>query len=173
MNTYCYSFHSIRILKSELFLIFTNFAGMLLGIYLARFCGSSRYILLSACATKPSAFLLLLVSVLPVVLLLLILRSRLLALSYPLIFLWSLSYGFSGMLVFHAIGEGAWLIRPLLLFSSNGISVILWWLSIRHFNALKRSFTKDMILVGFLLLVLLLLDTLCISNYLSHISTYF
>lgn len=173
MNTHYCFYHSNRVSKPGMFLVLFNLVGLLLGISLAKPVDVLRYVFLSAYITKPSILFLFLTIVVSIGFSVFILKTRFLILSFPFVFFKSVCHGFCGMLAFYVIGEGAWLIRFLFLFSSYGLSVLLWWLFIRHFKCLRQSFTKDVILVAYLSMVIFVLDIFLVPGLLSCLSTYF
>ena len=112
--------------------------GLLFGVWM---CCHSPYVttavLCAVIGTKPSILSLLLVCILPVALSAIATRSMLFPVAYLLVFLSAVSHGFCGSAVFIALGDAAWLLRPLLLFSGGCTSVLVWWLlfqsdTVRH-----------------------------------------
>ena len=103
--------------------------GLLFGVWM---CCHSPYVatavLYGVFGTKPSILSLLLVSILPVTLSAIATRTMLFPVAYLLFFLSAVSHGFCGSAVFIAVGDAAWLLRPLLLFSGGCTSVLMWWL---------------------------------------------
>ena len=173
MNTHHCSHHVTGISVSGIFLTVFYLAGLLCGILLASPLDAVRSVFIFAFVTKPIIPFLFLTIVAPTAICVLILRTRLLVLSYPFLFLWSLCRGFCGMMIFYVIGEGAWLVRCVFLLSSNCLSVLLWWMFIRHFNSLRQSFFSDTILVSFLSLAVFVFDLFFVPGFLSLFSTYF
>lgn len=104
-------------------------AGLLFGILL---CILSPYettdILYGVIGTKPSLLSLLLVCMLPVVLSAIAVCSPLFPIAYILVFLSAVSHGFCGTVIYLAVGDAAWLLRPIFLFSASCSSVLMWWL---------------------------------------------
>ena len=114
-------------------------AGLLTGILL---CTLAPYdtvgIFYGVIGKKPSVLGLFFVSVLPVLLFTLAIRSPLIYLSALLMFFSAISHGFCGTAIYIAVGSASWLLRPMLLFSAGSTSVLIWWLLLQN-NAVKRS----------------------------------
>lgn len=93
-------------------------------------------------------------------------------LNYPLLFLNAMCRGFTGMLLYIALESGAWLIRFLYLFSGSCISVLIWWLLLRHPNQNCPAFSRDVRFVSILSCLIVVADIFFISPFLANISKY-
>jgi len=153
--------------------LLVSLSGLLFGVFLAETQTSLVHICFSELFVRPSAILLLLTILMPVAAFCLILRKQLQVLLYLIAFFWFVCHGFCGMLLYMTIGEGAWLLRCLLMFSSNAVSVFICWLFARHCEKVQLSFVRDVRLVSFLSVVVFILDIFLISPFLSHLLMYF
>ena len=115
--------------KRSTYLVLLWVIGLVLGVLLCSLtpCDTAA-ILFGALYTKPSVFGLLLICVLPVVLAAISVCTSLFGFSYLVVFLSAVSRGFCGTAIYMAVGNAAWLLRPLLLFSTGCTSVLMWWL---------------------------------------------
>ena len=115
--------------------------GLVLGLLL---CSLAPYnnsdIIFCAISTKPSAFGSFLICVLPVVFAAISVHASLFGLSCLAVFLNAVSRGFCGTAIFEAVGTAAWLLRPLLLFTTGCTSVLMWWILLQ--NNTKRRLQK-------------------------------
>ena len=108
--------------------------GILLGVLIPFFTGMDKTVATLTAKLRPNFCLLYLLNVIPSVILLISLLIR----QYFFVFTFLFSYGvlqaYCGMYVSLAVGSGGWLIRHLLLFSSNFVSVVIWLLVLSSFN---------------------------------------
>ncbi len=93
-------------------------------------------------------------------------------LNYPLFLLQGVCRGFCGMVAFLALGSGAWLIRAPFLFSGSCVSVLMWWLSLRHSYCKGNDLPKDILFVSVLSCSIVLIDIFLISNLLTSVTKY-
>ena len=101
------------------------------------------------------------------------LRYSLYLLSYWLLFIRALCCGFCGMLLFFVFGSGAWLIRMLLFFSGNCVSVLMWWFLLQNSNNKTTQSAADIWLVSILSIVVAFVDISVISPFLANLTQYF
>jgi len=150
------------------------FAGLSFGICFAAFSPYDTSQILSVLASEGSSvFLVLLVAAFPVAVCAVSLWCSAFSLCYPLFFMEALCRGFCGILVFQAMGSGAWLIRALLLFSSGVASVIMWWLFLRHADKPTAGFSKDVCISSAVTGVAAIVDIIWVSPFLSVFTKYF
>lgn len=143
--------------------------GILLGIMLsvrnsALACGLD----IVAFSIKPTYVCLLAVNLIPVIILVCLLASSLKLLCCLWILLYSIYYGFAGMLFFLAFGSGAWLIRFLACFSSSVTTVLMWWLLIRNINLHHANLPKDICLSITIVFAITITDFRIIVPFLSN-----
>lgn len=82
-------------------------------------------------STSPKPLGSLLVCLLPVSLVALLAVPSLAKLTYFLLPVLAVFHGFCGMCVYLAVGDGVWLLRPMLLFASSSVAVLVWQLIFR------------------------------------------
>ena len=167
--------HFLSLSKRHLQLLFLVWvAGLFLGMLLCATCNDQTAQLCTGVARAvANRFALVLVCLLPIVIVVIALFARLFFLAYPVVFLMAFSRGFSGFLVCMEQGSGAWLIRPMFLFSAGCTSVILWWLLIRNCNGRRLNFRKDIAIAIASLFVVNTIDLCFISPFLAGLSKYF
>jgi len=89
-----------------------------------------------------------------------------------LVFVESFFRGFSGSFFSYIYGSSAWLIRPLVMFSGNAVSVLFFWLLIRHLHCKQKSFLRDSILSASALFVVFFLNIFVVSPFCSSLLKY-
>jgi len=148
--------------------------GLGFGITLASLADSALSFSGFSFVTYPaSPFCFLLVSFMPYFACVLALRLNRFFLIYPLFFVFAFSQAFSSMFLFYYIGNGAWVIRLLFLFSSGVSSVLMWWLTFRYCFTKKSSFSKDVFLTSNILLLACILDLMVVSPFVTNFLHYF
>lgn len=142
--------------------------GLLVGVLM---CSHSPYVttavLYGVICSKPSALSLLLVCILPVALSAIATCSMLFPVTYLLFFLSAVSHGFCGSAIFIAVGDAAWLLRPLLLFSGGCTSVLVWWLLFQSNTG--RNIRKHICLAICLSCLVYITDLFLISPLISDL----
>ena len=88
----------------------------------------------------------------------------------PIIFLLSLSRGFTGMAIYVLLGSGAWVVRMLFLFSSICVSVILWWLLLSRRDSEQCSLIRLLRRMLIAVLIISIVDYFVISPFLASIT---
>lgn len=146
------------------------FVGLFLAVPVLHTSGSLLKLALSA---KPIPFFVFLVNGIPITIISIAVYCRLFWISYPFVLLDSLCRGFCGLLVFGEFGSGAWAVRILFLFSRSCVSVLMWWIFLRHRTCTRRSFVKDVWFVSLAASVISLIDIFVISPFLNSLSNYF
>ena len=155
-------------------LIFAWGIGLLVGMVLAiRNFAISVDSFFTAFITQPSLAQLLLAIGLPIVFVCLTLQFSVFYLSCLPVFITALCRGFCGMAIVLALGNRAWLIRLLFLFSSSCGSTLIWWLLLRHCQSRRTSFIKDVCAAGVLVCGIIAVELIVISPFLSQLTKYF
>ena len=146
--------------------------GLLIGILL---CSSGSLdhgaVLRSVVVGRPSPIGLLLVCVLPVALTVIALRSPLIAVLYPAVFLNAVSHSFCGSVIYIAQGSAAWLLRPMLLFPSCCATVLMWWLILQSES--KYCNHKNTRFAFIASGIVYIVDLFVISPFIGDLSKYF
>lgn len=146
--------------------------GLLAGVLLCNLgLNDSAGVLLGAALTAPSPLGLFLVCMLPVTLTAIALVSPLFVLAYIIVFLGAVSHGFCGIMIYMAQGSAAWLLRPMLLFSSSCISVLVWWLFLK--SEMKGHLHRNIRLVCILAFFIYAIDLFIVSPFVDDLAKYF
>ena len=142
--------------------------GLLFGVWM---CSHSPYVATAALygviSTKPSMLSLLLVCILPVALSAIATCSMLFPVAYLLVFLSAVSHGFCGSAIHIAVGDAAWLLRPLLLFSGGCTSVLVWWLLLQ--GCVGSRLKKRICLAFCLSCVVYIIDLFLVSPFVGDL----
>lgn len=148
--------------------------GLLVGILLSpsRFFESATA-LLSALSVSPAPISLFLTIILPIAITAIAVSTPLFVLSYFSVFLIAICHGFCGITVFLTMSSSSWLLRPLILFSSSCISVLMWWLLLHNSHGANKNCAAEICLAGFLSCVIYIIDLFVISPFLSDLAKYF
>ena len=145
--------------------------GLIVGSLLAFFL--SRYLtndLIPDILAKPSFVYLFIVNLIAAALIVFFWYISSCAFCYPVMFLYSALCGCCGVLISFLFKNSAWLIRPLLMFSHNVISVLLWWFLINQSRGLcKNNFCSLLVIV----LSVTFVDYFVVSRFLANLSIYF
>lgn len=145
--------------------------GFIAGSLLA--CCLSRYLtvdLIPDILAKPSFVHLIIINLIPTALIIYFEYRSFYVFCYPVIFLRSVFCGCSGVSASFLFGSSSWLIRPLLMFSHNVISVFLWWFLICQSRGLRRS---DFYSLLVFILGVTFADFFVVSRFLANLSIYF
>lgn len=119
---------------------------------------------------KPSFVHMLIINLIPAALIIYFAYRSFYVFCYPAIFLRSVFYGFSGVSASFLFGSSSWLIRPLLMFSNNAISVFLWLFLICQSRGLCRNdFYSSLVFI----LGITFADYFIVSRFLANLSFYF
>lgn len=113
-----------------------------------------------------------LIVVLPVLLTFLIFASRCLSFTYPLLFVYSLCYGFCGVLLSCVWGDSAWLLRLLLLFSASSTSFLIWFLLLRYQQLGGALLWPDILFVLVFLCCISVINKVTVSPVLTALFDY-
>ena len=116
----------------------------------------------------PAYGYLLAVNAIPIIIVIGLLFFSLSAFCYPFVFLYSACRGFVGMTFCTAFGNGAWLIRFFLWFSSYATAVLIWWLLFRNFQT-RTSLRKDSCVSLVIILAITVFDFRIVAPFLSSI----
>lgn len=165
-------FNRFRICKRNKFMILFAFwvIGLVTGIIFAiLFRLGSAPILNAAKETIRQPYFVLFVNILPIVLIAVAIHNHCRMFCLPLLFLEALCHGFCGMLPAFPFGDGAWLVRFFLLFSASCVSVVMWWLLLRHLSCNENSFSNDVLLACVLVCAVSLVDIYFISPQFSNL----
>ena len=119
------------------------------------------------CAS-PSLLSLFLVCVLPVLVTTVAVSTSLFSIVYVLVLLSAITHSFSGTAIYLAVGNAAWIVRPMLLFSAGGTSVLMWWLLLQR-SAQYRGF-KPACLALCLSCLIYILDLFLLSPFVGDLS---
>lgn len=111
------------------------------------------------------------ICVLPVASITAVLQSPLFVLSYLVVFLCGVSHGFCGFATYIALGDAAWLLQPLLLFSTGCSSVLMWWLISQ--GGAKSRIHKCIRPAVILCCVIYCIDLFVVSPLVADLSKYF
>lgn len=112
-------------------------------------------ILYGAMHAKPSLLGLFLVCVLPVLIAAVAISTSLFLVAYVLVLLIAILHGFSGTAIYLAVGNAAWIVRPMLLFAASCTSVLMWWLLLQR-SARNRVFKPACLALGLSCLIYIL-----------------
>lgn len=146
--------------------------GLFAGILLCSLgSNDSASILHGAVLSGPSPLGLFFVCILPVTLTAIALVSSLFKLAYIAVFLSAVSYGFCGIMIYMAQGSTAWLLRPMLLFSSSCISVLDWWLLFK--SEKKDHIHRNVRFVFILAFLIYAIDIFVVSPFVNDLAKYF
>ena len=149
-------------------------AGLSFGLVLASLTNSTlSFSEFSFVAYPASPFCFLIISFLPYLACVLALRLNRFFLIYLLFFVFAFSQAFTSMFLFYYIGNGAWVIRLLFLFSSVVSSVLMWWLVLRFCFAKVFSLSKDVLLTANCLLLSCIFELSVISPFVTNFLKYF
>lgn len=107
----------------------------------------------------------------PIAVVAIALLSQLFPLSYLVVFLCGVSYGYCGCLIYLAAGVASWLLQSLLLFSAGCSSVLMWWLMLHSKTA--DLLHKNICIAGVLACVLFLIDLFIVSPIVDELAKYF
>lgn len=110
----------------------------------------------------------LLVCLFPVVLVALLSVRSLAKLTYFLFPVIAIFYGFCGMSVYLAVGDGAWLLRPVVLFTASCIAVLSWQLIFRVCN--ERQFVRHISLALFASCLIFIIDMFLVSPFVDDLA---
>ena len=135
-----FSEHNFQALVSLLLSVSGFFLGIVLSVYntsLASGIDTSIFYI------TPTYAYLLTVNVIPIVVLVCFLAFSLTPFCYLLVLLHSVCHSFIGMLFYLSFGDGAWLIRFLLCFSSYATTVFMWWLLLRNVGSVRANLLQD------------------------------
>ncbi len=148
------------------------FTGLLIGILL---CNSRAFdcaaVLRCAVAEMPSPIGLLLVCLLPVALTAIAVCSPLIGILYLTVVLNAISHGFCGTVIYIALGSAAWLLRPMLLFTSCCTSALMWWLILQ--NEGQNRNRKNIRTAGIVSGIVFIVDLFVVSPLVDNVSKYF
>ena len=158
---------------SQMLLIVVSVSGLLIGIFLAETKTAFADFFFRSHITASRSLLSLIVLTVPVAVVCVALKFRSWVLSYLTVLFIFICRGFCGMLLHLAIGDSAWLIRDLLMFSANAFSVLICWLLYRHCNGMQASFVRDLRIVSVFISIVFIFDFLVISPLLSSLFKYF
>jgi len=163
----------VRKATFPLFLIIWVF-GILIGALLSA-CNSQLSVNVARMAmSNPPTFIgVLIVNVLPLAILVIMLSRRIVAPVYPLILLESLSRGFCGMSIINFLGNGAWVLRFLFLFSPGCVSALIWYLLFNYTRGGEHRFFNDVCILSSLVFLVTVVDYFAISPFLVRLSKYF
>jgi hypothetical protein len=145
--------------------------GLLLGCCLSIFAADElSAIQIPQLLSSPSFLRLLFVNSVPVFVVFALIRFSLRGLLNPVAFFQAFSMSFTGMLVYFAVGESGWLIRPLLMFSSGMVSLLLLiYLCLRTAQPGRR----DILIALMTVLGITVFDRFIISEFLENLIVYF
>ena len=142
--------------------------GLLTGILLCSVCADNLAELSrSAMIVSPSPFWLLFVCILPIAVTVVSVATPLYMLCYPLVFLFALFHGFSGILISAGVPGGTWLLRPMVLFSSCCTAILMWWLLLRGKNS--NGHKRDIRLVCIVFCLVFFIDLFILSPFLGDL----
>ena len=120
--------------------------------------------------SSPSFLRLLFVNSVPVFVVFSLIRFSLRGLLNPVAFFQAFSMSFTGMLVYFAVGESGWRIRPLFMFSSGMISLfLLIYLCLKTAQPGRR----DILIALMTVLGITVFDRFIISEFLDNLIVYF
>lgn len=175
MNTRFIFNRSVAYKNTHIFVVILLWiVGLILGLFLAlSVSGTPGALIKTASSAKPIPLFVFFVNSLPVVIISVVIYYRSFWISYPVVLLESVCHGFCGWLVFSEFGSGAWAVRILFLFSGSCVSVLMWWIFLRHKTYTRRSFVKDVWFVSLAASVISLIDIFVISPFLNSLSNYF
>ncbi len=91
---------------------------------------------------------------------------------YPLVLATGVSFGYTAFLIFLIFGSSGWLVRLFLLFSVGCVSVLFWWLILRHSQFRKPSFATDIFVVVIFLIAIFAAEHSLISPCFLQITKY-
>lgn len=154
--------------KRDFLLILVWVIGLLVGVLLCALSpDDSAEVLSDVASVKPSTVSLFLVCVLPVVFSAIAVRFHVSPIAYFLIFLNTVSHGFCGMAINIAFGSSAWIVRPLLLFSSGCSSVLVLWLLLQ--KNIGRHLRKHICFALGISCLIYILDLLLVSPFVGDL----
>lgn len=172
MKTYNYKdfFH----FKNQLhfrYLYALYITGIVSGIYLA----SIFSVKLSLCVFSdlfyvPRFWNLMLINLIPIICISCLIFFSLRIFCYPVLFFVSVFSGFTGMIISIMFGNSAWLIRLLLMFSSNAISLYIWFMLHCWRHKIKFTIFVISILFG---ICITLIDYYFVSRLLFDLIVYY
>lgn len=143
--------------------------GLLAGVSLCAYTPfATESILYGVMYAKPSLLSLFLIGVMPVLFTAVCAFTSLHPIAYVLILLSAITHGFSGTAIYLAVGSAAWIVRPLLLFTSSSTSVLMWWLLLQRNT--RRGAHKQVGLALFLSLLVYLLDFFILSPLIGDLT---
>ena len=160
-----------RIIKI-LLLCFLWVLGFTVGILMA-FNSSTegqRY-LNSAIVLSPSVLGAVII-VLPVVICTAGISTDMILINCAVVLIESFLRGFLGYLVYLSYGDGAWILRTVLFFSSTFCDVLMWWLLFNHYFGGKVSLIKNFGVSFVASFLVIMVDRLLISPFLILLSMY-
>ena len=175
MNTRFIFNRSVAYKNTHIFVVILLWiVGLVWGLFLALSVSSTSGSLIKiALSTKAIPLFVFFVNSLPIVIISVAIYYRSFWISYPVVLLESVCRGFCGWLIFGEFGNGAWAVRILFLFSGSCISVLMWWLFLRHKTCTRHSFVKDVWFISIAASAISLIDIFIISPFLSNLSNYF
>lgn len=142
--------------------------GLILGVLL---CDTAPYncteMLYETISVKPSLLSLFLICVLPVSLSAIAVCLPFFPIAYLLLFLCSVTHGFCGTVVNLTFGSSAWIIRPLILFSSGCTTVLVFWILFQSHTG--RCIKKNICLALTLSFLVCILDLFLVSPFLGDL----
>ncbi len=157
--------------KTKVFILSTSWSlGLLLGILSAGFAPNDFLLLKSFISVEPVPVLVFFISLLPVAVAAISIYYRLFFLSCLLCFWVAFSRGLCGILLYIALGSGAWLARTLLLFPGMFAAVFMWWLFARHCSYAKPTFYRDVRFSGIVLSIVSVVYIYLLSPFLTALS---
>ena len=143
--------------------------GILAGIALSVFSADhTGEVFWGAMAVQPSPLTLVLVCLIPIAFTTTAFLPSCAWLSYLSLTIFATFYGFCGMSVFLAVGNAAWLVRPMFLFVTGCTSVLIWRLVIQmHF---KKRFHECIKSVLLLISLVVIFDLFFISPFIGDLT---
>lgn len=163
----------IRLMRIYI-LIFLWLLGLLTGIYLVNAVPiSNSSFFVPVIASRPTLLGLMIAATAPLVLCAVGIYCDLFWLNCVTVLFESVCRGFSGLFIYQLIGNGAWLLRCLLLFSSAIGAVLMWWILLMYCVYGKSTFRKNLPVAVAVLLLFVMVDRLLVSPFLIRLSMYF
>ena len=152
------------------FLAFLWVCCLLMGILLAYNDLSIFLLMRTAVSCHVSIVGLTVVLILPILFSIVGLIFRKFVINYLILAVKALLTGYLlyGLLICY--GSAGWLIRCLMLFSDNTVTIILLWLMFRHINGNRGTLAVDSIISVFLAVTIGITDYLFVSPFLCSLS---
>ena len=173
--------HVFRRLCCNLYRVRDNFScnhlciwyslGLLSGCGLVVLAADSLFVFqIPQLLSSPSFFRLLFINSIPVLAVFTLIKFSLRGMLKLVAFFQAFSISFSGMLVYSAVGESGWLIRPLFMFSSGIISLgLLLYLCLKT----TRPGRRDVLIALITVFGITVFDRHIISEFLEKLIVYY